>query len=560
MPLRNTKNSSTPSIDYQAPDYVSIFEQRHRRLAKLREDKDLLEALKIYYRTHPADFISDWGMTFEPRNIERGLIPVVPFVLWDKQRDYINWLYAKWRGQERGLVEKSRDCGVSWLSVGFAACMWCFEPGYIAGFGSRKEELVDKRGDEKSLFEKAWFFISNLPREFRPTDFVERKHRAHMRILNPNTGATIVGEAGDNIGRGGRTSIYFVDEAAFVEHQQLVDNALSQNTNCQIDISTPNGNGNPFYKKRLRLDKSDRLFIFDWRDDPRKDDAWYFKQTQELDAHTVAQEIDRDYNASNEDAFIPALWISAAIDAHKKLGFDARGIRTTGFDPADVGDAKATVSRHGSVVTQAAQKVQGEIPQAINWAFDIADQHRADALLFDGDGMGAPSMKVKLQNHAKTRFKVLAYHGSGAVRLDGTSKKSKRKKHHDDSKQPIDQYLNFRAQSYSWVRERFEKTYDAVSRAAQGFVVHIDPEELISIDSECEELVNLQAELSRPQRQWTNNGLIKVESKADMKKREVDSPNLADALVIAFSVSALPKAQPKPNVPTFAPADAGMGY
>ena len=322
-------------MDYINPDYQAIFAKRAGKLEQLRADPALLAAVKVHYASNPWDFVSDWGVTFDPRNVERELLSTVPFVLWDKQRDYMKWVYAKWKGGERGLVEKSRDCGVTWLSVGFAVSMWLFHPGFVTGFGSRKQDLVDKIGDDKSIFEKLRFFIDYVPKEFMPVGWDKRLCSSSMRITNPDTQAHLIGELGDEIGRGGRTSIYFVDEAAFIEHQERVDAALSQNTNCQIDISTPNGNGNLFYRKRQRFEGTGRIFIFDWRDDPRKDQKWYDKQVEEQDEITVAQEIDRDYNASQEDSFIPAKWVQSAIDAHLRLGFVPSGLRTTGFDPAD---------------------------------------------------------------------------------------------------------------------------------------------------------------------------------------------------------------------------------
>lgn len=532
-------------IDYRNPDYSEVFEQRISRLQSLRADPKLLESARLHYQTNPWDFVSDWGMTFEPRNIERGLVATIPFVLWDRQTEYLKWLYAKWKAGERGLVEKSRDCGVTWLSVGFAVSMWCFVDGFTTGFGSRKEELVDKRGDSKSIFEKVRFFIDSIPVEFLPPGYSERTCSAHMRILNPDTDAAIIGESGDEIGRGGRASLYVVDEAAFVEHQDKVDAALSQNTNCQIDISTPNGNGNPFYKKRQRFNNTDKIFVFDWRDDPRKDDAWYQKQVEEQDEVSVAQEIDRDYNASSEDSFIPAKWVVAAIDAHKKLGFEAEGIRATGFDPADVGDAKAVVNRYGSIIQQAKQMTQGDITHAIPWAFRTADEFRSDVLLYDGDGMGAPTMKVALQHKAAGRMRVTAYHGSAGVEEPDKKYGSDDLKA-DDLKTNNDTFLNFRSQTWTWARDRFEATYNAVQRAEQGLLVNVDPENLISISSECECLIELQAELSRPKRKYTNNGKIKVESKADMKGRGVDSPNLADAAVVAISAKRPPKKKRPP--------------
>lgn len=567
-------------FDYKDPDYAAIFAERSRRLKKLREDPRLVQAAKIHYRDNPWDFITDWGMTFEPRNLERGLLASIPFVIWPKQREYLEWLYAMWLRGERGLVEKSRDCGVTWLSVGFAVNMWLFRDGFTAGFGSAKEDKIDRKGDPDSIFEKIRFFINNLPVEFLPVGFNERECIAHMKIINPANGGTITGEAGDNIGRGGRKSIYLVDEAAFIERQQLVDASLSQTTNCQVDISTPNGNGNPFYKKRMRFEGTDKLFIFDWRDDPRKDEAWYQRMKQEHDEVTVAQEIDRDYNASAEDAFIPAKWVAASIDAHKVLGFEPQGIRTTGFDPADVGDAKATVCRHGSIVRQARQRNTGDVTTAIPWAINEADEFRADVLGYDADGMGAPSMKLSAGKLTAGRFQVQPYYGSAGVEdpkgIYGEDHaehktailigKMKPKMKRDaelkagNLRTNADTFVNYRAQTWTAIRNRFELTYHAVERARQGQAVMVDPANLISISSECDEMHQLQAELSRPMRKY-KNGMIMVESKAEMKKRGVDSPNLADALVIAYSVTrAEPEKSQTFDAGAFVASDPGMGY
>jgi hypothetical protein len=119
--------------------------------------------------------------------------------------------------------------------------MWLFHPGTVVGFGSRKEEYIDKLGDPKSLFWKIREALNLLPAEFKPAGYSERAHALSMRIVNPENGSTIVGESGDNIGRGNRTSIYFKDESAFYERPDAIDAALSQTSNCKGDVSTPNG-------------------------------------------------------------------------------------------------------------------------------------------------------------------------------------------------------------------------------------------------------------------------------------------------------------------------------
>ena len=537
-----------PVVNYKRPNYTKIYEYRTWLLNELQADPDMAAAYKVHYRHNPWDFILDWGMTYEPRNIELGRPASIPFVPFPRQVEFLEWVYGQWKAQEPGLVEKSRDCGVTWLAAGFAVSQWLFEPGFTTGFGSRKEELVDQRNDNKCIFEKVRFMVRATPNIFMPAGFNPKNHSGHMRLYNPMTEAAIIGEAGDNIGRGGRTSVYFVDEAAHIEHQETVNAALSENTNCQIDISSVNGTGNAFYKKRMRFDKTNKVFIFDWRQDPRKDREWYQKKLEDLDEVIVAQEIDRDYTASQDDMFIPAKWVNASIDAHKVLGFEPEGVRVTGFDPSDVGDAKGVVNRWGSVLLEAEELKKGDITDAIPWAFRHADEFRADVLVYDGDGMGAPTMKLALQRKAVGRLKIIAYHGSAGVVEPGgrvKSAKLKIKKHRegktslaeDEIKANKDTYENFRAQTWTWMRVRFENTYYAIERAKRGMLVNADPEDLISISSECKDLQTLVAELSRPMRIWTNNGKIRVESKKEMKARGVDSPNLADSAIMAGSVS-----------------------
>ena len=191
------------------------------------------------------------------------------------------------------------------------ACTLClFYYGVVIGFGSRKEEYVDKIGEPRSLFYKGRLFMRCLPPEFRG-GWNEKKHAPHMRILFPDTGSHIGGEAGANIGRGDRTSIYFVDEAAHLEHPEAIEASLSSTTNCRQDISSVNGLDNPFAFKRHS--GKIKVFTFHWRDDPRKDKAWHDKKAAELDPVTLAQEIDIDYAASVENVVIPwaCVWLQS---------------------------------------------------------------------------------------------------------------------------------------------------------------------------------------------------------------------------------------------------------
>jgi phage terminase large subunit len=378
-------------FDFRNPDYDRVYTERANRLSSIRKQPEILKGLKEFYKDHPVEFINDWMMTFDPRNAEIGRQTLIPMILFPKQEEFVTWVMARWRGREDGLAEKSRDMGVSWLCVCIAVWMWTFYPGAVVGFGSRKEEYVDKLGDPKSLFWKVRKAIDLLPTEFKPVGYEESKHAPSMRIINPENGAAIVGEAGDNIGRGNRTSIYFKDESAFYERPQAIDAALSQTSNCKIDVSTVNGNGNPFYTKR----HSGKIpvFTFHWRDDPRKDAAWYQKQKDTLDPVIVAQEIDIDYNASVADSWISGDDISTA-QRNGPADVQAIGKWRIGVDAAHFGDDESVIhcrkarlnlkqiTRRGLDGTQLAALVEATIDDLLESGDEL------DAIIIELDGPG----------------------------------------------------------------------------------------------------------------------------------------------------------------------------
>lgn len=282
-------------FDWRKPDYVKVFAYRAERLRRIRADPSALPYLKHFYRDNPVQFIIDWGVTFDPRNIEIGLPSNIPFVPFPKQLDWLEWVLTRWKAQERGLTEKSRGSGVSWLAVCLAATLCLFNRGMVIGFGSRKAEYVDTLGDPKSLFFKARMFLQNLPVEFR-CGWQEKQHAREMRIRFPETDSAMTGEAGDGIGRGDRTSLYMVDEAAFLEHSGLAESSLSDTTNCRIDISTSNGSQNAFADRRNALPER-QVFTFHWRDDPRRDKAWELKKRGEI----AAAVFDREFGISYDE-------------------------------------------------------------------------------------------------------------------------------------------------------------------------------------------------------------------------------------------------------------------
>jgi len=234
--------------------------------------------------------------------------------------------------------------------MAYACWRFLFFDNNDIGFGSSKEANIDDKSNPKSLFTKGRMFLSDLPREFRPEEWNERKYAPYLKLINPENGSTIVGEGGDNIGRGGRTLLYFVDEHAHVERPMLAEGALSENTNTQINISTHFGTGSLFYKQCQSL-PANRLFEFDWTEDPRKNQDWYDEKKDDpmTDPIIFAQEVDRDPSASVSDGFIEVKLLSDAM-GRGPAEVIASGPFVVSVDVAGMGNDKSIVNtRRGAI-------------------------------------------------------------------------------------------------------------------------------------------------------------------------------------------------------------------
>lgn len=522
-------------FDFKNPNYSEVFQWRLDKLKIIRDKPNVIPGLRKFYKDNPAQFIIDWGITSDPRNVERGLPTLTPFILFPRQEEWVNWFLERWKNQEPGITDKSRDMGMSWLTISLASTICIFNNGIVCGLGSRKEEYVDKKGDPKSLLFKVRQFVSHLPIEFRG-NWIESKHSPYMRVLFPDTNSIITGEAGDGIGRGDRTSFYIVDESAWLARPELSEASLSQTTNCRHDISTPRGMNNPFARKRHS--GKIKVFSFHWRDDPRKDDAWYNKKCNEIDDPVIiAQEIDLDYSASIEGIVIPSAWVQAAVDAHIKLKIIPTGIRKVGFDVADEGaDKNSSCGRYGILIENLySWSGKGDdIYKSVEKVFNFCDGLGYQSVDYDADGLGAGVrgdarvINEKRINDKKNIIKFSPFRGSGSVTEPegnpflGINDKKDREKGRTNE----DFFANAKSQAWWYLRRRFQLTYRAV---VEG--LPYDKDDIISISSALPEYRKLIIELSQPTYSQNSVGKIIIDKMPDGTR----SPNLADSVMIAFS-------------------------
>jgi phage terminase large subunit len=521
-------------LDYQRPNYDDIVMARVQRLHWLRsgtveEQGQRLAELKAFYSKdeNAAQFITDWCVTADPRNAERNLPVIMPFVLWPKQREFITASIEQWRIGKGLQVEKSRDQGASWLAFALAIWVSVFHNDTNCAFGSRKEELVDKAGDPKCLFHKGRMILTHLPVEFRAGWADNKRCSSHMKLLFPDTGSTITGEAGDNIGRGDRTTMYFVDEAAYLEHPDLVDASLIATTNCRIEMSSVNGMANKF-AERVHSGKH-RVLTMSWRSDPRRSEEWYGKLVDEADPVVVAAEYDLDYSASVEGQIIPSKWVQMSVGAVRKLGLNNTGAKRSAFDVADEGKDKCAWGYMAGVQLEYAESWSGkggDTLDSTHRVYRLCDEHGVTMFDYDADGLGATvKSDSRVVSEARALMKppakviqVRPFRGSaGVLRPEAKVPGSPDRRNEDFFK-------NYKAQCWWTLRRRFAETV----RALEG--KPYDPSYIISISDspDFKERARLMVELSQPVWKWDSSGKMLVDKLAE----GAASPNLADMLMM----------------------------
>jgi hypothetical protein len=459
-----------------------------------------------------------FAWTYDPR-LQTPFLPFIPFA---RQAEYLDWVVEREQKGERGIAEKCRDVGFTFLNCLFLLHRLLFRYGFAGTVGSYKAALVDGLGDLKSIMAKIWLMYEWLPE----TEGIAlpKLIRNLNKISNPETSGVITGEAGDNMGRGGRSSIYFRDESAFVERPQKVDAAISANTEVEIEVSTPNGRGNPFADRRFSGEFP--VFTFTWRDDPRKTEEWFRRKERELDPIVFAQEVLIDYSASTPGLLLEMPWLDAATN----YPIETKGqIRVAGLDVADDGSNKNVfIVREGNRVFHIESWMGTNTTQTAYRAMELVSKLGVQILNFDAIGVGA-GVGATFVETWDTYFPIQPgvpreYQYAPTWVAVKSSNTAQRAWIDTERRWKEDKYQNIRAQLCWELRERFRKTHDR----AKG-VYQFPIEDCISIPDDS--MLRIQSNTMQYEFNATS-GKIQMMSKQKMKAEGMKSPDYFDALML----------------------------
>lgn len=487
-------------------------------------DKATLERNFKAYHIVCADacihFINNYVQGYDPR-LQGDKI--VPFELWPKQEEIVRFIFDRMNNDECGLIEKSRDTGCSYLVISIQVYLLLFKRASSLQVFSFKAESVHRLGDISTLMEKAIFILKHLP----PL-FIRGVKWSHMYIKNERMKSDIAGSSGNNPGRGSRRTMILMDESSFYDQPEMVEAALSETSNCRIEVSTHSGTSSLFYRKCQSNMPKIRIT---WRDDPRKSQKWFDDKRQDaLEKGLLAvfaREVEVNAAAAVDNLAVPPNW----VDAAKRCDIEITGKIICGFDPMNEGrDLHGFVAINGNVPICAMESGEGDPGDATDIFFWKAVELKAEEFRYDPIGVGA-GVKVRIKeimsniekdeemDEEKKKIaldmKIIPWNASGKVMRP-------EEEDYEDKKNK-DLFENAKAQAWWKVREEFRNTHRYISGKDHDSsqIIHFPKER----DKPMEKLI---LEISQPQYKNSASGKTMI----DKKPKGSQSPNLADAYVI----------------------------
>ena len=363
---------------------------RRELLLAASEDDDFKNACWQRASTDIVWWCDSFLWTYSPKEFDES--PNRPFVLWDYQETAIRKINDA-IGSNDLMIEKSRDMGASWLCLAAFMWRWMFFERQSFLMGSRKQELVDKSGDPKSLYWKADMILESLPGWMIP-----RHTRTSMHLHNEENGSTIDGEStNDDFARGDRRTAILLDEfPAVIDNGHNILAATRDATNCRIFNGTPQGSSGAYYdtRKKIAEQHPDRLLRMHWTMHPLKKRGLYTTHENLPNAQRVI--LDKGYRFPPDFHFIPdgkvrspwydeqCLRAAHPQEIAQELDIDYAASGWQFFDGKVLADLVREMARPPIYVGEIAHEPKGEEPR-----FDVMPNGRMK-FWCSLDGQGEP--------------------------------------------------------------------------------------------------------------------------------------------------------------------------
>lgn len=455
-------------------------------------------------------------------------------------------------GRVRALVLKGRQQGISTYISGRYYWQSTHRKGCRVFILTHEDEATN------NLFGMVQRYHENCPALVRPgTNAANAKE---LSFGNLDSGYK-VGTAGTKaVGRSQTIQLFHGSEVAFWPHADThfagVLQAIADMPGTEILLeSTANGVGGEFHARwqdaEAGVSGYEAIFIpWYWQDEYRKeppddfsltDEEWEYAEAYNLDddqmawrRHKIAELKDPDlfrqeypataaeaFQMTGHDSFIKA----ADIMRCRKATLSASGPVVGGADPARYGDDRfSVILRRGRKVIKKESRTKLDTTAGAAWLRDLIDEYRVAMMFIDAGGLGIGVYDTLVTWGYGDRVK--------AVNFGGKPLKPQRY----SNGRPLPSPINRRAEMWMDMR-------DAILDAG-------------GLDIPDED--GLQADLQGPGYKYMGaDQKIQLESKEEMRKRGIRSPDEGDALALTF---AEPVADEDPDEILYDEGDYSTGY
>lgn len=522
-------------------EYADTMHDREEWAVWFRRDpKTRVAALKRHYKNGNLGlFIDDWGMTLNPKRANDGGAVLIPFRLWPRQFELIDWMWKHFKGSTPGVCAKAREVGASWCAMAFAASLCALFKNLVVGVVAADEAKLDSTKDPNPTLPKAREFMRHLPAEFRGGYDDTIATAPYLKVVFPETDSLIRGWTGTTSqGRGGRAALVLVDESAFFENPHALDASLAAVTECRLDFSSANGTGNPFFEK-VSSGAFD-TFWFRIDDDPRHDKEWQRQKQLVTDPIVWESEYKISFTASVEAQLIEWKWVEASIGLlellEKRDGFKNTGVRRAALDVSDQGkDKNCFISSYGVLVSylESWSGHGSNQHETCARAFSLCDERGGiRELIYDASapGAGIAGAAMVLNNSRKNGRINLSRFIGGSTDFPAPQNLAR-----GTDRTQEDFFANVKAFSWWTLRQRFIESWKAFNGDAyeRDFIICIDPK--------LPELTMLQNELAQIQRKTSATDKLLIDKAPERPgKPRAKSPNLADSLAMLMGLAVSP--------------------
>jgi hypothetical protein len=286
--------------------------------------------------------------------------------------------------------------------------------------------------------------------------------------------------------------LLIVDEASAVPEAvfESAAGSMSGESACTILIGNPTRNSGMFFNTHHKLSSDWKTYHVSCLDSPRvsKDFVAQIRTTYGPDSNAYKIRVLGEFALRDDDTLIPAELVDAAMS--RDVVLDVKQPLVYGIDVARFGDDRSALcKRRGNVVVEFKTWQGLDLMQLTGAIVHEANMDKPDEMCVDSIGLGSG---------VADRLRELGYNTRDVNVAESSAMNPKAAKLRDDLWVQVKGWLNARACKLPKMDE-------------------------------------LRQELVAPTYTFTSNDKLKVEGKAEMKRRGMRSPDLADALCLTFA-------------------------